>query len=64
VPDDPYGFNGFLRVHLHFTPAQRQRMQHFPPLPIKKMVNAAEFSEFMQAIQAHLQDDLNIHKVR
>ena len=52
VPEDPYEFNGFLRVHLHFTEEQKTKLQYFPPLPNKRTVKKNEMSPFMiQQIQ-------------
>jgi hypothetical protein len=32
VPADPYNFNGFMRVHLSYSPQQKERVKLFPPL--------------------------------
>jgi hypothetical protein len=64
IPNDPYDFEGFVKCHLHFTPAQKQKMQHFPPLPQKRVIQASEFSPFMKTKQSLLQTQYNIVKTK
>ena len=47
VPADPYGFTGFMKVHLSYTAKQKEKVKHFPPLPERRKIEEKEYSPYM-----------------
>ena len=62
VPLDPYGFTGFMKVHLSYTKAQKRKVKHFPPLPERRKIDEKEYSTYMNNILKEIEEQTQSKK--